>query len=67
LENLFQLLEHNNLHIEVLYDYENETPPIYGFIAQDLFHEEIDNISISGMNTNFISGDFQSNQTEKLK
>jgi hypothetical protein len=67
LKNLFKLLEQNNLHIEALYDYENETLPIYDFIAQDLFHEEIDDISISGMNTNFIYGNFHSHQTEELK
>jgi len=67
LERLFNLLEENNIFLEVLYDYDSETLLIYDFITQEFFHEEIDDISIPGMNTNFIYEDFHPNQTEELK
>jgi hypothetical protein len=67
LERLFNLLAENNIFLEVLYDYDSETLLIYDFITQELFHEEIDDISIPGMNTNFIYEDFHPNQTEELK
>lgn len=67
LENLFNLLEQNNLFLEVLYDYENESLLIYNFITEEFFNKEINDISIPGMNTNFTYEDFHPNHAEDLK
>ena len=67
LENLFDLLEKNNVFLEVFYDYDNETLLIYDFITKELFNEVLNDILIPGMNTNFTYEDFHPHHAEDLK
>lgn len=67
LENLFELLEQNNIFLEVFYDYDNETMLIYDFITQELFSKEVDDIAIAGMMTNFTYEEFHPNHQEDLQ
>lgn len=67
LERIYKLLEENNLFLELLYDYDNETLLIYDFITTELFNVEINDIAISGMHTNFIYEEFHPNHEEDLR
>jgi len=66
LEKIYQLLHDNNMDLGVLYDYENENQLIYSFIINELFNVEVDDISISGMVTNFTYEEFHPNHKEDI-
>ena len=66
LEKIYQLLHDNNMDLAVLYDYENENRLIYSFIVNELFHLEVDDVSIFGMVSNFIYEEFHPNHKEDI-
>lgn len=66
LEKIYQLLHDNNMDLGILYDYENENQLIYSFIINELFNVEVDDISISGMVTNFTYEEFHPNHKEDI-
>jgi hypothetical protein len=67
LERIETIMANHNLVLDVLCDYENEERLIYSFITEQLFNEEISDIDIPGMITNFIYEEFHPNNESDIK
>ena len=67
LEHLFDLMVQHNLALDVICEYENQNRLIYSFITKELFYEEINDIQIPGMITNFIYEEFHPNEAQDIK
>lgn len=59
LKKLLDLLDNQNIHLEVLGEYEPII--IYRFITEELFEHETDDIQLPGMTKNFIYEEFHPN------
>lgn len=57
----------HNLALDVICEYENQNRLIYSFITKELFYEEINDIQIPGMITNFIYEEFHPNEAHDIK
>ncbi len=67
LEAVFQLMNSHSLELSVLCHYENEDRLIYDFLVNQLFLEEIDDMYVPGMITNFIYEEFHPNHKYDLE
>ncbi len=63
LNRLIEILVKNGIWLDVLAEYENVDFLIYKFITEELFLQEIENISIPGFNLHFIYEEFHPNHT----
>ncbi len=67
LDDVLDLMSNHAVVLDVLCDYENEDALIYSFIIDELFKCEIDDITISGMISNFIYEEFHPNHRYDLE
>ena len=65
LSRLLNLMEENNLILNFLCDYDDRIK--YEFITEELFAEEIEDVRIEGMMTNFIYEEFHQNHEYDIK
>jgi uncharacterized protein YcgL (UPF0745 family) len=67
LDDVLNIMSTQGIFLEVLCDYENENALIYSFIITELFNYEMDDITIAGMNSNFIYEEFHPNHRYDLE
>jgi len=65
LERLLVIMAENAIVLNCICDYDDSI--IYKFVTEELFHEEIDDIRIKGMNTNFIYEEFYPNHEYDIR
>lgn len=66
LDEILNTMIKYNIVLDVVCDYENEDELIYNFIINELFNEEIDDISIPGLISHFIYEEFHPNHQYDL-
>lgn len=59
LQRLFDIMNENNIYLDVLCEVDDKE--LHRFITEELFKEEVDNVRIKGMMTNFIYEEFHPN------
>lgn len=67
LERVYELLELHDIALSTICEYEDENRLLYTFIIEELFYEEINDIKIPGMVSNFIYEDFHPNDAYDIE